>query len=65
MNVIDIKDGGLAVAKTDARSLTVGVIDLVVSRRGAEPETLRGYCRREMKSEIISTLKQIVWEQPK
>ena len=63
MNVIDVKDGGLAVAKSDTRSITVGVIDLVVTRGGADPETLRGYCKKELKPEIMNALKKIVWEQ--
>lgn len=64
MNVIDVKDGGDAMAKTDTRSLTVGVIHLVVSRRGAAPETITGYCRKEAKQGILNVMKQIIWEQP-
>jgi len=64
MNVIDVKDGGLAMAKTDTRSITVGVIQLVVSNRGAKPETITGYCRREAKEGIMNVIKQIIWEQP-
>lgn len=61
MTLIDIKDAGLA--SNNKYDVTVGVIDLVVTRRGAEPETLRGYCRPEAKPVIISTLKKIIWEQ--
>ncbi len=64
MNVIDVKDGGLAVAKTDTRSITVGVIQLVVAAGDAEPETITGYCRREAKQGILNVIKQIIWEQP-
>lgn len=64
MNVIDVKDGGLAVAKSDTRSITVGVINLVVSRGGASPETITGYCRKEAKQGILNVMKQIIWEQP-
>lgn len=63
MTVVDVKDGGLAIAKSDTRTITVGVIDLVVTRGGADPETLRGYCRRDKKSEYINIMKkEIVWE---
>ena len=64
MNVIDVKDGGLAVAKTDERSITVGVIQLVVAAGDAEPETLTGYCKKESKQGILNVIKQIIWEQP-
>ncbi len=64
MNVIDVKDGGLAVAKTDERSITVGVIQLVVAAGDAKPETITGYCRREAKQGILNVIKQIIWEQP-
>lgn len=64
MNVIDVKDGGIALAKTDTRSLTIGVIQLVVSNGGAAPETITGYCRKEAKQGILNVMKQIIWEQP-
>ena len=64
MTTIDIKDGGLAVARSDTRSITVGVIDFVVTRGDAGPEVLRGYCRKDKKAEYINILKkEIVWEQ--
>ena len=61
MTLIDIKDAGLA--RNVKYDVTVGVIDLVVTRRGADPERLRGYCLPEAKPGIISTLRQIIWEQ--
>jgi len=64
MNVIDVKDGGLAVAKTDTRSITVGVIQLIVSDSESKPSTITGYCRREAKQGILNVIKQIIWEQP-
>ena len=64
MNLIDVKNGGLVMVKTEHRIITVGVIQLVVSNRGAKPETITGYCRREAKEGIMNVIKQIIWEQP-
>ncbi len=61
MTLVDVQDGGLA--RNEKYDVTVGVINLLVSRGGAAPEKITGYCSRENKSAILNILKsQIVWQ---
>lgn len=62
MTLIDVQDGGLA--RNEKYDVTVGVIHMVVSINDAAPAILRGFCKKEIKRDLIRLLReQIVWEQ--
>lgn len=61
MTIIDVKDGGLA--RNETYGVTVGVIHLVVAHGDAAPETITGWCKKEIKDSLIRLLKrEITWE---
>lgn len=56
MNLIDVKDGGLV--HNEKYGVTVGVINLVVTRGDSYPEIMQGLCNPEDKENYIHRLKK-------